>query len=50
MIVEYNTTTKEITAAHYGRPYIASEWASYDVTGQAGLIVLMKKLLWENIL
>ena len=35
MIVEYNTTTKEITAAHYGRPYIASEWASYDVTGQA---------------
>ena len=35
MIVEYNTTTKEITAAHYGRAYIASEWASYDVTGQA---------------
>ena len=35
MIVEYDTTTKEIKAAHYGRPYIASEWASYDVTGQA---------------
>ena len=35
MIVEYNTTTKEITAAHYGRPYVASEWTSYDVTGQA---------------
>ena len=35
MIVEYNTTTKEIKAAHYGRPYVASEWTSYDVTGQA---------------
>ena len=35
MIVEYNTTTKEIKAAHYGRPYVASEWASYSVTGQA---------------
>ena len=35
MIVEYNTTTKEIRAAHYGRDYIASEWSSYSVSGQA---------------
>jgi hypothetical protein len=35
MIVEYITATKEIVAAHYGRAYIASEWSSYGVSGQA---------------
>ena len=35
MIVEYDTTTKEIRAAHYGRDYVASDWSSYSVSGQA---------------
>ena len=35
MIVEYITATKEIVAAHYGRAYVSSEWASYSKSGQA---------------
>ena len=35
MVIEYNTTTFEIRAIHYGRVYKASEWASYNVAGQA---------------
>tara|TARA_Y100000310_G_scaffold330460_1_gene402132 strand:+ start:2578 stop:3030 length:453 start_codon:yes stop_codon:yes gene_type:complete len=35
MIVEYDTITKEIRAAHYGREYVASDWSSYSISGQA---------------
>lgn len=35
MIVEYDTTTKEIKAAHWGREFVASEWEDYSVSGRA---------------
>ncbi len=35
MIIEYDTTTFQIRARHYGRTYNASDWSSYNVAGQA---------------
>jgi hypothetical protein len=35
MVIEYDTTTFEIRAIHYGRVYNASDWSGYDVSGQA---------------
>ncbi len=35
MIIEYDTTTKEINAIHYGMVYNASDWSGYSVSGRA---------------
>ena len=35
MVIEYDTTTFEIRAIHYGMVYNASDWSGYDVSGQA---------------
>ena len=35
MVIEYDTTTFEIRAIHYGMAYDASQWSGYNVSGQA---------------
>ena len=35
MVIEYDTTTFEIRAIHYGMVYNASDWSGYNVSGQA---------------
>jgi hypothetical protein len=35
VIIEYNTTTKEIATVHPGKKYVASEWTSYSRSGHA---------------
>lgn len=35
MIIEYDTTTKEILTVHPGKKYVASEWTSYNRPGYA---------------
>ena len=39
MIIEYKKTTKDITAAHYGRAWADADWADYE-TNNPGYAVI----------
>jgi hypothetical protein len=46
MIIEYKTSTKDITAAHYGRAWANADWADYE-TNNPGYAVI--EIAQENV-
>ena len=50
MVIEYDTTTFEIRAIHYGMVYNASDWSGYDVSDKLLLKVMKIKIVIINML